>query len=158
MDNSLKFQSYVFLTSIYGGLLFGFVYDLYKMFRYFLKPNKIATIIEDIIFWVIVTVIVFFILIRSTWGELRGYIFLGLFMGAFLYFKKISRIIYPILIKIFKCIACIFKKIFFILSIPFKQLRRTIKPVAKKIGKLNKISIKMIHDTRKYISIISKKK
>lgn len=151
MDNSLKVQSYIFLTSIYGGLLVGLVYDLYKVFRHFLKPKKIATIIEDILFWVIITIVVFTVLIKSTWGELRGYIFIGLFIGVFLYFKLISKILYPILIKLFKLI-------FSMLLIPVRQIKRLTEPLIKKVNKINKVLKEMRKETKKYISIISKKK
>lgn len=151
MDNSLKVQSYIFLTSIYGGLLVGLVYDLYKVFRYFLKPKKIATIIEDVLFWFVITIIVFTVLIKSTWGELRGYIFIGLFMGVFLYFKFISKVIYPILIRLFKLIISI-------LGMPFRQVKKITKPLTKKVSKGNRILKEMRNETKKYISIISKKK
>ncbi len=151
MDNSLKVQSYIFLTLVYGGLLVGLVYDLYRVFRYFLKPKKIATIIEDVLFWFIVTIVVFFVLIESTWGELRGYIFVGLFIGVFLYFKFLSKIIYPLLIKLFKLIIST-------LAIPFNQVKKIIKPFTGKIKKTNKLLKEMGRDTKKYISIISRKK
>ncbi len=151
MDNSLKVQSYIFLTSIYGGLLIGTVYDLYKVFRYFLKPKKIATLIEDILFWIVITIIVFSVLIKSTWGELRGYIFVGLFIGAFLYFKLISKIVYSLLVKLFQLIISI-------LSIPVNQIKKLAKPFTRKVKKTNKVLKEMGKDTKKYISIISKKK
>lgn len=147
MDNTLKIQGYVFLTSIYSGLLIGIVYDVYRVFRYFLKPKKVATWIEDLIFWILIAFIVFLVLIKSTWGELRGYIFFGLFIGAFLYFKVLSEHAYIALIKLFE-----------LLSIPFRWLGNKMKPVAKKFKKANNVFVRTIKDTKKYISIISKKK
>lgn len=151
MDNSLKVQTYIFLTSIYGGLLIGFVYDLYKIFRYFLKPKKIATFIEDALFWLIVTIVVFFILIKSTWGELRGYIFVGLFIGVLLYLRFVSVVMYPILIKMFRFIISIIK-------IPFHKIKQIVNPFTRMFKKVNRIIKELAKETRKYISIFSKKK
>jgi len=105
MDNSIKVQGYIFLTSIYGGLIIGFVYDIYRVLRYFLKPKKIATFFEDLTFWIFASLIIFYILIKSNWGEIRGYIFIGFLVGTILYLKIGSKIIYPILLKIFKFIS-----------------------------------------------------
>lgn len=158
MDNSVKVQAYIFFTVFYGGLIVGFIYDIYRGLRSYLNPTRIATFIEDLVFWIIITLIVFFILIKSNWGELRGYIFIGLFLGIYLYLKTLSKLVYPILLKLLRLIYLILSKLFMIMFWPFNMIRKMLSPIFKKIKKANNISKQMLKDANKYIKIFSKKK
>lgn len=158
MENSVKLQAYIFFTVLYGGLIIGFVYDLYKGLRYYLNPTKILTFVEDLIFWIVATFIIFYILIKSNWGELRGYIFIGLFFGIYLYFKVLSKLIYPILLKLMEGICLIIDKVVKVLFFPINIIKRILRPIFNKIKKAKGISKKVMRDTNKYIKIISKKK
>ncbi|MBW4828008.1 MAG: spore cortex biosynthesis protein YabQ [Clostridiaceae bacterium] len=158
MDNSVKMQAYVFFTVFYGGLVVGFIYDVYRGFRYYLNPKKIITFIEDLVFWILATLIVFYILIKSNWGELRGYIFIGLFLGLYLYLKLLSKLIYPILLRFLRLLCLIMKKIIKVIIFPFNLIKKVLSPLFNKVKKAKDISGKIIKDTNKYIRIISKKK
>lgn len=130
MENLVINQAHIFLTTIYGGIIIGFIYDIYRIFRYFLKPKKIATFIEDIIFWIIVSAISLLILFFSNWAELRWYIFLGFILGAFLYNKLLSKVIITGLITIVRYIYNIIKKVLYVLFYPltiiFEYIRKPI--------------------------------
>ena len=114
MDNLVITELYIFLKTIYGGLIIGFLYDLYRLFRYYRKPKKVATFFEDFIFWVIVSLISLYILLNSNYGELRGFIFIGFVTGAVLYYTLFSGLIINTLVIIFNFI---FKVVKYILSI-----------------------------------------
>lgn len=80
MDTTIKIQFYIFLTSIYGGgLIAGLAYDIYRISRLCFKPKKLATLIEDLFFWIGIGIIFFYLLNKNNWAELRFYIFLGFF-------------------------------------------------------------------------------
>lgn len=158
MDNTIRLQVYMFLTSIYAGLIAGLIYDIYRANRYYLKPKKIVTLIGDFIFWVGIALIFFYILNRSNWMELRGYIFIGFFLGGFIYLKGLSQIFLPILIKLFKKIGFVFRKIIGIINIPFKYIKKLLKRINKKLNKIRKIFSESKSEIKKHKSIISKKK
>ena len=138
MDIFDQSQAYIFLATLYGGIVMGFVYDLYRIFRYYLKPKKVATFIEDFIFWIIISVIFLTVILYTNWGEIRGYIFLGFFAGAFLYSKFLSKIIITAIVWVANGIKKIIKLILEIVLFPFKWLASKLHtPYSKAKSKLN---------------------
>lgn len=158
MDTTIKVQLYIFLTSLYGGLITGLAYDIYRLSRHFFKPKKIVTLIEDFIFWVGAALIFFYILNRSNWAELRGYIFLGFFAGGFIYLKVLSKILFPFLIKLFNRVGLIFKRIMGTIILPFKHVNKRLSPKIKKIKRTRGALREAISEIKRHKAIISKKK
>ncbi|RKD33889.1 spore cortex biosynthesis protein YabQ [Thermohalobacter berrensis] len=169
MGTSVESQAYVFFTTLYGGIIIGFVYDLYRIFRYFSKPKKIATFIEDLIFWIIVSIIALAILIFSNWGEIRGYVFLGFISGAFLYSKLLSKVVITLLVKLINLLKKILKYVLDIILSPFKLLGRIFygpymkfnkktKKVLRKAKKIITLPIRFFKDIKKYAGTILTKK
>lgn len=162
-------QIYVFLATLYGGIVIGFIYDLYRIFRCIFRPNKIATIIEDFIFWIVISIAAVTVLLFSNEGQIRFYIFLGFMIGAFLYNRVLSKFVIKSMIFLLRIIKKIFLKIVNILLYPLKVLRKlSLKPLRwlkkkiypiifrlKRICLLPKILYK---DMKKYIKVINMKK
>lgn len=155
MDNSLFIDLHIFLTAIYGGLIAGVIYDLYRTLRYVSKPSKYSTYLQDILFWTIITFLFFYILIKINWGELRGYIVLGFILGIIIYIKVFSKITYPILIEIGKIISRFIKEIIFLVLFPFKFIK---KKTSSSIRKMKRIPVEAVKELKKYKKIISSKK
>ena len=169
MDNSIQSQAYIFFATLYGGIIIGFIYDIYRIFRYYSKPKKVATFIEDLIFWLIVSVISLFILIFSNWGEIRGYVFLGFISGAFLYSRLLSKPVITVLVYVVNFIVKVVKCIFRILFFPFKLIAKQLyvpymKVVSRadktrrKVKKLFKLPFLVANDMKKHAKTIIKKK
>lgn len=72
-----------------GGLL-GLLFDFFRVFRGAINPRVFVTSLLDLLYWLIATVIVFGAMLLGNWGELRMYIFIGLLVGAALYFRWFS--------------------------------------------------------------------
>lgn len=155
MDNSLLIDLHFFLVTIYGGLIAGFIYDIYRTLRHILKPTKFSTYFQDILFWTIITFLFFYILIKINWGELRGYIVLGFFLGIIIYIRIFSNIIFQILIKVGKIIFECMKEIMSIILFPFKFVKRKTSPTLKK---MKRIPHEFLNEIKKYKKIISSKK
>ncbi|MBF8983626.1 spore cortex biosynthesis protein YabQ [Lutibacter sp. B2] len=162
-------QIYVFLVTLYGGIIIGFIYDLYRIFRGIFNPKKIATMIEDFIFWMVISVASASILIFGNEGELRFYTFLGFVLGALLYNRLLSRIVIKSIVMILITIKKILMKIVYILIYPVKVLISVLKKPVRKIKKKYKpvyIRIKrflllpkrMYNDIKKYLKLIREKK
>lgn len=158
MDTSIKIEFYVFITSIYAGLLIGLAYDFYRVIRHYLKHKRIVAGIGDLLFWIVVAIIFFYIINKSNWGELRGYIFFGTFLGCITYFKVLSKILYTLIMKLFKGIIIIVKGFIGTLKMPFLKIKRVMKPKMKGINKIKRVSRETIKDFRRYKKIISQKK
>lgn len=159
MDTSVQKQIYIFLATLYGGIIMAFIYDLYRIFRYYSKPKKIATFIEDFIFWMIVSIVAVIILIFSSWGELRGYVFLGFISGALLYNKLLSRFIITSLVNLVNLIIKGIKKLIDTIIAPFLIMKKYLVKPYKKVKKYLRIPSIFFGNIKKYIkNIIMKKK
>ncbi len=130
---SVSNQAYVFLNCILGGLLVGLMFDIFRLSRKYLSSKDIVTYIEDILFWVLVGAIVLFTAFFSNNGEIRGYVLLGIFLGAVFYFLVFSRLILNTLSRLVDFVAGMLrflvrvakgplKRIAGVVSIPFKSL------------------------------------
>jgi spore cortex biosynthesis protein YabQ len=73
------------------GMVMAFIFDIYRVFRWLLKLPKLLVHFVDLVIWLIMAVMVFYILILGNWGEVRFYIFLGLLVGLAIYFKFCSK-------------------------------------------------------------------
>ncbi len=148
MSTFVYYQFYVFIATFYGGVIIGLLYDIYKVIRKNFKINRLVSIIQDIFFWSVVTVVAIFILFYSNDGKLRWYTFLGFILGALIYNIFLSNIIEHTLNKIINSIISMIKylllkiKLFFnillkVLMYPYKKLKIfIIKPVVLKMKKI----------------------
>lgn len=88
---TLSLQSLIFATMLLTGVFLGLWLDL---FRFINRRGKLPIpFFLDIIFWAVITAVVFTVLINVNYLELRLYIFFALGLGLFLYLKLCSRYI-----------------------------------------------------------------
>lgn len=136
MESLVENQFHIFLTTLYGGIVIGLIYDLYRIFRYYLKPKRVATFIEDAIFWIIISITTLIFLFYSNRAELRWYVFLGYVIGFSLYKILLSEIIIKILIYFIEKIIYVVKKVVYIITYPIRIIINLLrKPTNKAINK-----------------------
>lgn len=158
MDTTIRIQLYIFLTSIYAGLLIGLIYDLYRVLRYFFKPRRLVSGIEDLIFWLGIAIIYFYIMNKSNWGELRGYVFFGTFIGGIIYLKILSKILHPLMMKVIKAIILVIKWTINMIKVPFVKMKKLLKPRIRRVNRIKRVPKEAIKEIRRYRKIISQKK
>ncbi|WDV45546.1 spore cortex biosynthesis protein YabQ [Clostridiaceae bacterium M8S5] len=164
-----KDQVIIFLTTVYGGLIIGFIYDLYRVFRFFIRPKRVATIIEDLLFWILVSIISVGILFYSNWGQLRGYVFIGFLLGVIIYTLLLSRFVMKVLLKITRYLIKGITYITGYVTLPLKYMSIIRKKIQNKVDyrlKRHKKRIKrvlslphrIIYDIKKHAKYILFKK
>lgn len=80
------------------------VYDVLRASRKAGFNSFLAVFVTDVLFWVVSAFVTFIFLMARTYGEVRGYVFAGEFIG-FLFFRlTFSKLIFPILKFIFEII------------------------------------------------------
>lgn len=84
-------QTVTFLITIITGLLLGVLFDFYRALRNRMRPPLLIGSLADLGYWAVATVVAFAGLLLGNWGELRLYVFIGLFGGAFLYYRLFSH-------------------------------------------------------------------
>lgn len=92
---NLQFNS--FLLLILTGMIFGGLFDLYRVFRSTIRVNKIIDAIGDLLFWLLSLMLLGPLIYWSTWLELRFYVWLALGAGLVFYLMVFS----PKLIRIY---------------------------------------------------------
>ena len=147
-------QVYVFIAFILNGFLIGVIFDCFRILRKSFKTPDFVTYIEDILFGIITGLLILYSILKFNNGELRLFLFIGIFLGLLFYllvFSKvfiktsvfiisaIKKIINVIIIIPIKFICKLFRKIFFK---PVVFICISLKKGVKKI-KLPEIRFKM---------------
>src|SRR5690606_33212660 len=102
---SLAGQTYAFLMTILSGGIVGFLFVAYRVLRSAFRPRQLATALTDLLYWIVVTPIVFAMLLAGNWGELRLYVLIGLGIGLLLYFQALSSLVIWALAGLFRGIG-----------------------------------------------------
>ena len=108
MEFSIAQEAYVFLASVLCGVLIGVIYDILRVMRSYVKTTHAVNDVQDIVFWCIALIIMFFTVFHTNQGYVRWYEFLGVFLGALLYFLTMGKVFCIVLNKIID----VFLKIF----------------------------------------------
>lgn len=84
-------QFTTFGLTITLGFFIGILFDVYRVFSHSLHPSRIIIQIMDLLFWTGLSGLVFIVLFLGNRGEVRVYVFIGLLIGVFFYFRWLSR-------------------------------------------------------------------
>ena len=122
-------QAYLFLIFCINGLLIGLLFDFFRILRKSFKTPDFVTYIEDIVFWFLTGLIILYSIFTFNNGELRGYIFIAIFIGIIIYILTLSKYIIKLNVTIINFIKLILSKIINILIFPFKIFLNLLKKV-----------------------------
>ncbi|MGI6081517.1 MAG: spore cortex biosynthesis protein YabQ [Limnochordia bacterium] len=95
-------QILALVVMVVTGLVTGFIFDVYRVVRSLVQPNRQVSVVMDLIFWLLVTPVIFMLLIACNWGQIRLYVFLGMALGLFCYFQLLSEAVLWTLIHAFR--------------------------------------------------------
>lgn len=84
---SLQFRIVIF--SLAAGVLTGIFFDFYRIFRGMSVP-KVITIIEDLLFWTLNSILVFIFLLYVNYAFLGIYVYFFILIGDIMYLKLVS--------------------------------------------------------------------
>ncbi|MCG7410764.1 spore cortex biosynthesis protein YabQ [Paenibacillus sp. ACRRX] len=114
------------LLMLLSGLTMGVAYDSYRVVAGQLHFPRWTLPCIDIIYWLAATWFVFQMLVKGNQGELRFYVFLGLALGAWLYYILLSKltvtIVNGIVIAVKSVVKFLLKTLYFVLILPLKTI------------------------------------
>ena len=120
MPLGLNMQINLVLYSLLGGLITGFLFDIYRGIRG-ISSIKILTIIEDILFCILIALVVFTFLLYTNYAFLTPYVYILIVSALILYFRFISKYVFSgevvIARSIYRLIRIILKNILYPLKI-----------------------------------------
>ena len=131
----ISFQVYAFLCTVAGGMAIALLYDIFRIIRRTVRAGILAAYVQDLLYWMIVSVIMFVAIYHGNDGELRAYLFLGAFMGVLLYALIFSRIVMESSMFIVGTAVKLLKFIVLIMSYPIKLILRLFSPPAKMLAR-----------------------
>lgn len=106
---SISKQLGLVVFSIAAGLITGMLFDSYRLIRGFSNVNKIITFIEDTLFWIFTSVVVFVFLVYENYAYIGTYVYMCIVIGVYLYIKVISKFYLSSQYKIFKLLGKILR-------------------------------------------------
>ena len=120
MPLELNVQISLVIYSLIGGLIAGILFDIYRGIRG-LNSIKILTIIQDILFCILIALVVFTFLLYANYAFLTPYVYAFIIIAILLYFKFISKYFYASEIVVaksfYKLIRILLKNIWYPLKI-----------------------------------------
>jgi spore cortex biosynthesis protein YabQ len=166
---TVQFQSYVFSYTVYGGILIGIFYDIYRVMRGKKRNDRLFTSLWDVLFLLSVFSVVIWAVFSSSYGDIRSYVFIGFIVGFYLYERLLGRIAAGVFQFLLRSITGFFRKTNSILALPVKILcsffykcyyaiarfigRRKIR--LRKVGRLPK---QVVDESKKYYRLIVRRK
>lgn len=111
-------ELYVLLVTVYGGILMGIIYDFYRGIRSNFNRGRIIRIIEDMLFWSVVTITGFLILHKTNSYDLRYYNVTGFILGVIIYFNTVSKYILRFFCRLIRLILVIIINLYYSIIYP----------------------------------------
>lgn len=121
-------QEQVFMFFFIIGIIIGIFFDMFKVLRKAFKTSDLFTFIEDFIFLLGSSILIILGILKLNSGEIRFFLFLGIFFGILSYSLTISNLCVIILYTFVE--VC--KKIFEFPLHCLKKLFLSIKSANKK--------------------------
>lgn len=122
-------QAFLFLVFVVIGLIIGLLFDIFRILRISFKTKDVVTYIEDILFWIITGILVLYSIFIFNNGEIRFFIFIGIAIGVILYIMLFSSYIIKYSVYIINFIKKVTGIIFNIILIPLRYLRKIFKKI-----------------------------
>lgn len=132
MITSISSQVTIFLCTVIGGAAIALIYDLFRILRKAVRTGGLFIYIEDLLYWLIVSIIMLLTIYYSNDGELRAFMFIGACIGVTLYALLLSRIVMASSLFIIR-----------IVSYPFILIIKVLKAPICKIAQLTANCIRM---------------
>ena len=81
MSETIYAEFNTFCYAIMLGAFCGIIYDIIRIFRRIIKKKIAVTAVEDIIYWLVVSVLMFMLMYRENGGMVRGYAIISMAAG-----------------------------------------------------------------------------
>lgn len=93
MPLEINMQVNIVIYSFIAGIITGILFDIYRIFRGFSRI-KIITIIEDLLFWSLSSLIIFTFLLYMNYAFLTLYVYIFMAISLGIYLRFLSRFFY----------------------------------------------------------------
>lgn len=132
INEIIIWELYALAVSFFNGVLLAWVYDNIRVLRRIVRHKTVIFMsVEDIAYGIYAGISVFVMCFKVADGIIRGFIIMGASVGAFLYFRFLSRLYIRWSVRIIKFllkpVCFILKNVIHIITIPVRSLKMLIK-------------------------------
>ena len=146
-------QAASFFYSIILGVIFALFYDFFRSYRIVKPQTSLSVFLEDILFFLLLSITTFLFLLSLTNGEIRGYVLIGILLGFMLFIFTLSKyyiIAMTAILKLIISVITLFSKGFYLLfdeidCFFMKIFKNTLKYLKKCLKKL----VQMLYTKKK---------
>ena len=131
MQNS----AWTFLCFCIAGILPGLLFDVFRLFRFFVPHRNTFVIVEDALWGIGVLLVSFFCVIVYAGGVVRWFCLFGMGAGMLLYFLLLS----PVLLRVLKAVISFLSRVGCALLRPFWRLFKWIRRKLKHLLSARKV-------------------
>lgn len=148
-----------FLLHCFGmGILITVLYDMLRILRRVIPHNLLAVSLEDMLYWIVCSLLIFAMLIRENNGVLRWFAVAGAMLGMLLYKKTLGFLFVKYISLLLQRLLHLVGRFFIVLLKPLNVVKRRIIWTRKKSPKWLKMGLRRIKkkltDSKKLLKII----
>lgn len=119
-------QAFLFLTCVKTGIMMGIFYDVVRVFRKIINHPNWVVQVEDLLYWISCGGFAFTMIYWRNYGQIRGFVFLGIIIGLTLYFCTVSIFVMEVATKLIKIMKKIINRMIGFILIPIKCIIRIV--------------------------------
>lgn len=131
MSETIIRDNYFLLYSLILGISVTVLYDLLRIFRRVKKHGNALISLEDLLYWAVVAISVFYMMHEENNGTMRWFAILGASVGMLLYKKLLSNLLVNKVSGFINFIIKYVKKALHVLFTPFRFVLRKCRAGAK---------------------------
>lgn len=136
------------LYMMLAGTAMGLAYDSYRVLSLKLSFPKWLNALLDLLYWIWAALLVFRMLYAGNQGQLRFYVFLGLFLGVWIYFLIFSVTVRRFVVRLIQSVqyTCrlLWRFIGIVIGWPLLWLWRLVKGMLKLSGRILLFILKLL--------------
>ena len=130
---SMPQQAWLFLSTVVIGAGLGLFYDVFRVLRKTAPHRGFAVQLEDLLFWLAVTALVFYFMLHRNYGEIRFFSLLGVAIGGALYFATISRLVLKVSVVVVNFLKRVIAAAVRIILLPLRLIVTWLRPPVIKL-------------------------
>ena len=128
---SMSDQAWLFLTTVLAGFVIGIVYDAFRIVRKIVSHRYWMVQLEDILYWLSVSLMMFYFMLHRNYGEIRFFSIAGVALGTVIYFCSLSLVVMKVSVAVIRFFQKVILAVADILFAPIRWLLRLIAPFGK---------------------------
>ncbi|WP_438497454.1 spore cortex biosynthesis protein YabQ [Paenibacillus sp. IHBB 3054] len=136
------------LYMMLAGTAMGLAYDSYRVLSLKLSFPKWLNALLDLLYWLWAALLVFRMLYAGNQGQLRFYVFLGLFLGVWIYFLLFSVTVRHFVVMLIQSIqyTCrlLWRAVEIIIGMPLRWLWRLLRGTLLLLGRILLFILKLL--------------